>query len=802
MAPAEISRERSPMAILLNPDKDIPLGERDIRVEDFLNDKIQTADDLADIPSLLANVMAQKKQLEDQLQNAQAELTLAKKTSANRTSLMLEQAQEFERQQLNVHNRLKIVTSSDTPEDATRRLRKPLEKLRKVELAKLYIQLLKDVEGLKQEAKAHLPGNPKEALRPYMKLKDLAVTLLELQEPTEGAAVHLVTFVQSTTDELWLEMKKIMVAEFEAVLKKAKWPDATCEPTTEWTDCLEKLLELQMPEIASATDPLVLLPMVVLTKPFVQQFRYHFFSDKPTNHPHQLGDYYFAWFIGTVSKWQNFFRENVGPALATHFKGNIYSGNALYVDPVAAFVTALLPAMKEKVDRQVEAVVNNPPLLSKFMVQLMNFDETVRKRFNYDGGNPEFGWKGLTWDVLDRRFDTWFEVEKKFALDRYWDIMKTSNSALIDYDSSAPGKTKPTFGATKITDLIQNETAQYNKVRKFSHKMKFLIGIQAEILDLYWGALKDSLDVYNTITSTVGRTIHGITKEQQAAIQGIGKFETLCKVFGSAEHLISAMKDWSNEEFFVCLWEELQDRAKDTDGKSKLAGSMTYTEVKESTSDAMGSESEGSVFDKTIESFEKLRESAESSITQAVKYGFPASFKQYITRPQWSTVGDASSGAWPSSRTAELDAPLQEMTQSLTFLRKALADAPFRRIWREAVSSLQDLIFHDVILRQEFTTLGAAQLQFDFEAIQATIDRSIRFNEDSAFSMPVLREAIALLNIPVEAEDGRMPLKEISDEIFADSKRTQTALESLGMKHLTNGEARAVLAKRLEASTE
>lgn len=211
-------------------------------------------------------------------------------------------------------------------------------------------------------------------------------------------------------------------------------------------------------------------------------------------------------------------------------------------------MTALLPVLREKVNRQVTQIADNPPLFSRFMVQLMNFDETVRSKFNYDGGTPERGWKGLTWDVLDSWFESWYGVEKKFAIDRYWDIMHTPNSSAIDYDSSGPGKTKPTFGAAKILDLIQNVSGQYHHVRKFSQKMKFLIGIQLEILDLYWGALKDSLNLYSTMTSTVGRAIHGSTKQQQAALQGVGKFETLCKVFGNAEHLISAMKQWSNQD--------------------------------------------------------------------------------------------------------------------------------------------------------------------------------------------------------------------------------------------------------------
>jgi hypothetical protein len=215
------------------------------------------------------------------------------------------------------------------------------------------------------------------------------------------------------------------------------------------------------------------------------------------------------------------------------------AGNTLYVDPVAALVTALLPVLKEKVESLVIEISREPQYLSRFMVQLMNF---------YDGGNPEYGWKGLTWNVLDTWFEHWLEVEKEFALQRYRDIMDAPDSGQLDYDSSAIGKTKPTYGATKVTDLILTVTLQYNKLRRFSHKFRFLVGIQAEILDQYLGRLKDSLDVYQTMTSTVGRTLHGVTKEQSAALEGIRGLESLCKVFGSAEHLISMLNEWSNEE--------------------------------------------------------------------------------------------------------------------------------------------------------------------------------------------------------------------------------------------------------------
>jgi RAD50-interacting protein 1 len=98
-------------------------------------------------------------------------------------------------------------------------------------------------------------------------------------------------------------------------------------------------------------------------------------------------------------------------------------------------------------------------------------------------------------------------------------------------------------------------------------------------------------------------------------------------------------------QFFVDVWEQLQERAKVTSTTDRLVGSMSYTEVKDCISDAVGSNEEGSVFDVTIEGYQRITKSAESLITQAIKYSFPASFKAYITKPEWTTVGDESSSS-------------------------------------------------------------------------------------------------------------------------------------------------------------
>lgn len=438
------------------------------------------------------------------------------------------------------------VTSSDSAEQATQRIKGPMDKLSKVELAQSYVELLKDVGELKKSAREHLPADPKGALVPYTRLKELAMSLAELQEPTEGAAVHLINHVQKSADQLWVDMKKIMTDEFEAVLQKSNWPSTEVDPTKEWDDCFGKLLDLQGPELTDARSPVILLPMEVLAKTFVQQFRYHFFSDKPTNSPQQLGDYFFEWFVGTVGKWEDFLRENVGPVLASHFRGNVLlAGTSLFVDPVAAFITALLPVLKEKVNSLLPQICNEPQNLSRFIDQLLTFDQKIRERFLYDAGNPEYGWKGLTWDVLDTWFDQWFKVEKDFAWKRYKEIIDNPDTRLIDFESADAGKTKATFASLQIKDLIINITKQYKRVRRFRYKMSFLIDIQATILDDYMKDLEDPLFTFDQIYNPVTRM--GYNKEAIEKSRGISGLDRLCRIYCGAEHLTTLCKEWSND---------------------------------------------------------------------------------------------------------------------------------------------------------------------------------------------------------------------------------------------------------------
>lgn len=70
MASASVARnERSPIAIVRNS-SNISEGEHDIRLDDYLNDKLQTAADFQNLDSLLANVEEQRVQLLSQVSSS------------------------------------------------------------------------------------------------------------------------------------------------------------------------------------------------------------------------------------------------------------------------------------------------------------------------------------------------------------------------------------------------------------------------------------------------------------------------------------------------------------------------------------------------------------------------------------------------------------------------------------------------------------------------------------------------------------------------------------------------------------
>lgn len=128
---------------------------------------------------------------------------------------------------------------------------------------------------------------------------------------------------------------------------------------------------------------------------------------------------------------------------------------------------------------------------------------------------------------------------------------------------------------------------------------------------------------------------------------------------------------------------------------------------------------------------------------------------------------------------------------------KALSTAAFRRIWREALDKLQDTIWTEVLMRQNFTTFGAAQFLRDLHAIASLVNRYI---PDGSAALASLWDGVRLLNLPLEAQEGGVSLKQASDRVFTDNAEAKKLLEELDIETLTPANARQILQRRVENS--
>lgn len=126
-----------------------PPSKQDTRLEDYINDKLQTFADFETLDSLLANVQNQQDLLQKQLQDAQQELKVADGAYERRITDAKGAAQASEQRQADIDNRLKKVTRSDTSDDATRRFDSAMEQLRRQDMARGYLTMLDEVEELR-----------------------------------------------------------------------------------------------------------------------------------------------------------------------------------------------------------------------------------------------------------------------------------------------------------------------------------------------------------------------------------------------------------------------------------------------------------------------------------------------------------------------------------------------------------------------------------------------------------------------------------------------------------------------------
>lgn len=348
---------------------------------------------------------------------------------------------------------------------------------------------------------------------------------------------------------------------------------------------------------------------------------------------------------------------------------------------------------------------------------------------------------------------------------------------------------------------------RYRPLTSFSQKVQFLIDIQIAIFDLFHSRLRESLSAYQTLSSSIGRTVQGASRESQTELQGLGGVERLCRIYGSAEYLEKKMRDWSDDVFFLDLWDELQDRARRNNGDRNLAGPMSVEHVAERTSSVVGSDEDtGALFDETAGAYRQLRVRTEDVLQDKLISNVREALKPYGRINPWSSLSSEPSSSL--ALTSELDGTIRLLSECLAFLAGALAQAPLRRIVRQVALAIQTFLWDQVLLRYTFSFSGVAQFGRDVEFICETIDRFLGEGQGK-MGMRKLTEALVLLNLPdkaalpgkgAEEEEIGFGLWEVEKRLFRNNESAREVLEELDLEVLSESDARNVLERRIELS--
>lgn len=789
------------------------------------------------LPTIRHNLTCRK------LEDARSDHSNAKQKNESHVEDVRGKGQAFQKEQGDIDRRLLIVTESETSDEAVEKFESSMANLRKLDIATGYIELLKEVDGLRSESVSQLDKSDEAALEPYKRLQHLVTSLQPLQEAAEGAAPHLLDHIAHQVQQVRTTIQSSFAADFDSTLKKMNWPKDTKIRTVpmalqqEWNKNVGRLLKLQRQDLEDSeqnaeaqsndNEPPVLLPIEVMVRPIEQRFTFHFSGNKNTNRLDKP-EYFFSHATDIISDHSDLLDNALQPLLIQHFRGSDLAFTPAYIDATTAFISGLLPMLKRKVQSVASQVSSQPQLLSHLVHEVMSFDTTLQETFAYSPASPSIPWRGLAYFLLDTcgYFDQWLAAERDFALSRYQAIIDTPDSKELDYDSVSYEATKPTKAAIRVNDLLDTITERYRTLASFSQKLRFLIDIQIAIFDQFLGRLRSSLEAYLTMTSSIGRRMQGVSKDDQTELHGVKGLDHLCRVFGSAEYLERAMRDWSDDVFFLELWEELQERVRTRDRVSRNLGELQ--EIKQKTSAAVGDdenngELQGALFDETATSYQNLRIRSEGVLVETLTYNIREALRPYARIATWASLSSTTASGAIS---AELEPTLRLLSEYFGFLSKAIGRTALRRLSRQVAHSIQSFIWDNVLTRHSFSTAGAMRLSVDVSAICGNIDSYVG-NGQARLGMRKLVEGVALISLPIrseiprvqqsssgddedtaawedtnghaeEADSKKMGLFEAERLVFMDNESARHALEQLGLESLSESDARAVLEKRIE----
>ncbi|KAG9295333.1 hypothetical protein G9A89_013362 [Geosiphon pyriformis] len=801
---------------------------------DFINARFRELEDLGQLDMVLKQMETQKNNLSEKVVYTKDKVLKTIQNCLDSFKMTGSQLEDLQSTRLELEDalselKISLINSSDWENNVSndKTLLEELinlqQRVESLEGAKKYLKVLVVADELSTQAKLLIEKSPGKALAPYTQLVHLSRTIQSQSKAYGESLHHLDIYLQKNVDALWEDMKSRLTKKFQTILDTIGWPIALKVPLSgvmgekisTFKKAFLELLLLQQPTAEegfsseSHQELAPLLPIQVMVEPLITRFRYHFDSKRPTNRIDKP-EWYLTHLLTTIRDHSPFFTEEVQAIVDD-------AGFSMY-NVKNDFIRCLLVAINRKLNHSLSALLNSPQIFSHTVYETLQFDQVLRDIHLYvPPGKKE--WKGCVEVFTGRKelFKAWLKIEKDFAELRYNEIMHSEDAWEMEDEEISEDDFKPTRSAEKIMDLLELVTSRYKPLSMFHNRIRFLVDIQAEILDAYAKRIESAVKAFENLSYTIVRAVPNAATADGKSVTGIEGLKRLCRWLSSAGYVSRMIREWGEDPFFLALWHEVNVRAamntnsppllSPTDSQNSIDHSHETHPIHENLHEIIDY---GTIFDDTADTFDNLCERIQVLIVKNVSKEFISGLKAYNKKNNWSRADIYTSdskiplntqetlnqdpvapGSFPSIKTfsvskseisnntvieisSELYTPLSQLTHILTFLANSLPSRIFIHIYKELSKELEEYLWERVLMKIQFSEMGGKQFEVDMVKGLFMIGRRWIKKPENYFRR--LRDACILLTLPSSVQ---LPNEsEIGNRIPSNVKKFPTSKTS------------------------
>ncbi|XP_069691163.1 RAD50-interacting protein 1 isoform X2 [Periplaneta americana] len=504
------------------------------------------------------------------------------------------------------------------------------------------------------------------------------------------------------------------IREFDMVLKAIKWPFVNNVLATPPPDALHRfqlltefLLQLQLPEDllpqAVVTSALltdfapVCLPISLLIRPLRKRFLFHFYGAKQTNRPDKP-EWFFTQTLTWIRDHEKFVSQWVQPVL-----------NRNNLHPVSAkleMMRGLVQLVVEKLHSELPHLQYDDTLFSHTVDETLGFDRELRDSFGYPASQPS------VIGVLTQAqiFVKWIHMEKKYAGEKM-DAMLSSDTAWLPLSTPELDELRVTECGESFLTLLLTITERYSSLPQPGHRLQFL-ELQLELLDDFRVRLlqllhEEPTDPLNSLLPAILNTI---------------------------SYLASVLQEWGGLTHFLQL--QYYKVQFDSAGGHGDAGQKANSTEMEGL--------QGTVFDDVLGLLLHMKDELINTLCEAVMMDVMARSREY-RKDKWFAMPSPKELVNPTV-TPSVCLMFQVLAERLHQLQELLSVPLFSTAWQTLAQHLNQFVYEEVILQNNFNEGGAMQLQYDMTRNMFPLFGQFTRKPDVHF--PQVKESCVLLNLP------------------------------------------------------